>query len=391
MKFAENTNSKVEQHMNTQSIRSIIVLTVLTTLTSVEALAQSNWVRKTSMPTARSLVVAGVVEDKIYAIGGGPRNGPIYSSVEQYDPAADTWTQKAKVPTPRSGFDAAVANGKIYVMGGCEVLGPYLGVVEEYDPAADTWNTNRARMPTPRFFFTCGVVDGKIYAIGGGDASGAKLAVEAYDPVADAWTKKANMPSPRAGSSCSTLDGVAYVVGGYSAQGASALSSVLAYNPVTDTWTTKASMRTARAHLSTCVINGKIYAIGGCSGTPYDGSEVVSVEAYDPAANKWWRMPPMGVKRKALAAAAANGKVYAMGGVSVAGWEPALSTVEEYDPTPNVSILRAASTLKISWNGILESSDTLDGPDWQALNPTTWPNSISLTSAPMKFYRARTP
>jgi len=100
----------------------------------------------------------------------------------------------------------------------------------------------------------------------------------------------------------------------------------------------------------------------------------------------------MQVKRKAHAAEVVNGKIYAIGGVSQAGWEPALSTVEEYDPEPTVSVLRAGGTLQISWNGILESSDTMDGTGWQGLNPPTWPHTINPAQAgPMKFYRARQP
>jgi len=87
-------------------------------------------------------------------------------------------------------------------------------------------------------------------------------------------------------------------------------------------------------------------------------------------------------------AAAINGKIYAIGGVAQGGWEPALAVVEEYDPTPTVSLLRIGSTIKISWNGILESSDTANGAGWQALNPSTWPY-VTPTSGPMKCYRAR--
>ena len=187
-----------------------------------------------------------------------------------------------------------------------------------------------------------------------------------------------------------TVDGKIYVIGGRTGGAYSTVNITEVYDPATDTWTTKASMRTARAHLCTCVLNGKIYAIGGCS-DPYNSSELSSVEAYDPVTDMWWRMPPMGVKRKALAAAAVNGKIYAMGGISQAGWTPGLSTMEEYDPEPTVSLVLTGGTLKISWNGILESSDTANGPDWQALNPATWPYSINLQAAPMKFYRARQP
>ena len=117
-----------------------------------------------------------------------------------------------------------------------------------------------------------------------------------------------------------------------------------------------------------------------------------AVEQYDPATDTWWMMPSMQVKRKALAAAVVNGRIYAIGGAPNAGWEPALSTVEEYDPKPMVSVLQVGTSLRLSWNGILQSSDTVDGPNWQELNPPKWPYAIDPAQAgPMKFYRAREP
>lgn len=260
---------------------------------------------------------------------------------------------------------------------------------------ADIWTT-RAPMPTARFILSCGVVNGKIYAIGGlpDNTTVCSRAVEEYDPATDTWTRKANLPKGRGAGSCATVNGVIYFAGGgyTGATGTDqAVSKVEAYDPATDTWTTKAPMRTVRGMFATSVMNGKIYAIGGCNGA-YDSSERSSMEAYDPATDTWWTMPNMQVKRKALASAVVNGEIYAIGGVSTGGWVPPLSTVEEYDPKPTVSLLRTGSTLKISWNGILESSDTVDGPSWQALNSPTWPYSISLAQAgPMKFYRAREP
>jgi len=45
-------------------------------------------------------------------------------------------------------------------------------------------------------------------------------------------------------------------------------------------------------------------------------------------------MDDMPTARKALASAAVNGKIYAIGGQPVAGWDATLATVEEYDLTP---------------------------------------------------------
>jgi len=66
------------------------------------------------------------------------------------------------------------------------------------------------------------------------------------------------------------------VVGGGS--GGNPLGRVEAYDPVTNTWATKANMPTARWNLAAASANGILYALGGLS--PTSGYTVN--EAYTP-------------------------------------------------------------------------------------------------------------
>ena len=91
------------------------------------------------------------------------------------------------MPTPRAGFSTGVVDGKIYAIGGTldsDLVG--LSGVEEYNPATDTW-TKKADMPTPRSSFSTSVVDRRVYVIGGipGKKSGGLSTVEVYNPAAD--------------------------------------------------------------------------------------------------------------------------------------------------------------------------------------------------------------
>jgi len=378
--------------MTSNTFCSVLVLMGLIGFSSVSRASESGWTRKANMPTARVALCACVVDGKIYAIGGAPRYQVVTPIVEQYDPVTDTWTPKAGMRTARAFFGASVVNGRIYVVGGS--AGPaHLSSCEEYDPVANTW-TDRASMPTARAHLSAVAVGSKLYAIGGltKSSSQALRVVEEYDPIADAWTRKTDMPAGSGTVFCSAIDGIVYFPGGGPTGGQGtdqAVRTVQAYDPAADAWTTLAQMLTARAFFPTCAMNGKLYAIGGCQNA-YNSSELLSMEAYDPATDTWWRMAPMQVKRKALAAAVVNGKIYAIGGVSQGGWEPTLSTVEEYDPTPTVSIVPSGLILKIFWNGILESNDTLDGLSWQDVNPPAYPWLVNPNSAgAMKFYRAR--
>lgn len=54
--------------------------------------------------------------------------------------------------------------------------------------------------------------------------------------------------------------------------------TVKEYDPANNTWTTKASMSTARVGPAAAAVNGKIYAIGGYDNT---GNPVATVEEYD--------------------------------------------------------------------------------------------------------------
>ena len=67
---------------------------------------------------------------------------------------AGTWLEKASMPTARRGLTAGVVNGKIYAIGGIDQL-ERVSTVEEYDPVTNTW-TSKASMPTARVSLTAG-------------------------------------------------------------------------------------------------------------------------------------------------------------------------------------------------------------------------------------------
>jgi N-acetylneuraminic acid mutarotase len=182
--------------------------------------ATDTWTKKADMPYPRSDFSISVVNGKIYIFGGvAAQNWATLAAVEEYDPVTDTWTRKADMPTPRSKLaeKAPAVNGRIYVIGGTESYTAENGMstVEEYDPAADTW-TKKADMPTARLYLALSEVNGKIYAIGG-ERSGrvALQTVEEYDPVLDTWARKPDMPTARLGAAASSIDGRIYVIGGW--------------------------------------------------------------------------------------------------------------------------------------------------------------------------------
>ncbi len=89
-----------------------------------------------------------------------------------------------------------------------------------------------------------------------------------------------------------------------------------------DSWTTKAAIPSSRYQHAAAAVNGKIYAIGG-------SVSLNTNEEYDPVANSWTTKASMPTGRYGHAAAAVNGKIYAIGGSG------GLTANEEYDPVAN--------------------------------------------------------
>lgn len=198
--------------------------------------ATDNWKPLAPLPTRRGSPVAMVVGDEIYVIGGAAMNpgspepavfaqGPSRSLTtnEAYNPERNTWTAKNPMPTPRNHMYAGVVNGKIYAIGG-RIANPFitvasnLDIVEEYDPATDQWGPQRSRMPTARSGGGFATYNGKIYCAGGEVQTpqmlGAFRALEAYDPATNSWSILPYMPLPRHGVATAFIGNKLHLVSG---------------------------------------------------------------------------------------------------------------------------------------------------------------------------------
>lgn len=296
-------------------------------------------------PLPRAYHAAAVVDGKIYVMGGaGADNKPV-GSVQVYDPATRTWAARANMPTPRALFGAGTVRGTIYTVGGTTRGLDKLAVVEAYDTATNTW-ARRADMPTPRNALSTAVVDGKVYAIGGWgldrpEAGWESLdpkalakdfsTVEAYDPETDTWATLADMPTPRSHMTVSAFGGKIYAIGGgvppRTARSGEYHSLIEVYDTATNRWAPAADLPTPRSVLSSSVIEGRIYVMGGViSRGPASSAEemlrtvrtVSVVEVYDPASGRWTRGRDLATPRGWFSTSTVNGKVYVVGGRSLA-------------------------------------------------------------------------
>jgi N-acetylneuraminic acid mutarotase len=259
--------------------------------------AENSWETMAPMPTARCVLRIGVVNGKIYAIGGQTSSGS--SDVnEMYDPATNTWVTKKPMPTPQSGFAIAVVRNKIYCIGG--------EVNQVYDPATDTWETKQP-MPIPRGALSASVVNDKIYAIGG-VVPYVELPIEmkesdlneVYDPVADSWTIMAPLPTAVVHCISAVMDNKIYVFGNG--------DTVQIYEPQTNTWSygpSSAPMSYGAVAATTGVCAPKkIYLIGGGSIN----------QIFDPKTETWSTGAAMPTPRQFFSVAVVDDLLYVIGG-----------------------------------------------------------------------------
>lgn len=199
--------------------------------------ANDTWKALPPMPTKRGSPVAATVDGKIYVIGGasthpGSKETGLHprrphrsvDTNEMYDPATNTWATRRTMPTARNHSAIGVVNNKIYVIGGrigaafMTTPATSIDLVEEYDPATDQWGPLKRSMPTPRSAMSAGTYRGKIYVAGGEMRDekiwGAFTVVEALDPVANRWSVMPSLAVPRHGHAVAVVGNRLHVVSG---------------------------------------------------------------------------------------------------------------------------------------------------------------------------------
>ena len=98
----------------------------------------SRWVELPPLLQPRAAAAAAVVGDRIVVTGGVGANGRLLNTTEIFD--GNSWTLGAEMPTPRQMLSAASDGKVMYAVGGTDGTAD-LSTVEAYDPAADTWTS----------------------------------------------------------------------------------------------------------------------------------------------------------------------------------------------------------------------------------------------------------
>ena len=106
-------------------------------------------------------------------------------------------------------------------------------------------------------------------------------------------------------------------------------------------WSKKAPMAIQIGEVTVAAANGKIYVIGGSTGDVVD--QKLNQE-YDVATDSWRHRAPLPRGMTHAAATSLNGKIYVVGAFTASGHGNAVNLVYEYDPATDV--WRALAPLK---------------------------------------------
>jgi kelch-like protein 20 len=177
---------------------------------------------------------------------------------------------------------------------------------------------------------------------GGGGASAAHQPGTAPAHPGSQWTPVASssLNVARASHAGAEIGKSIFVLGGWpDSQFTRAVTEVERLDKIGDPWQLLPSLNTGRGNPAAAALDGRLYAIGG-----YDqaGNALTSVEAIEPGTDTAWSpVADLSDPRGACAAAATQDRIYVTGGDDDTG-APSLNSLVAYDPDTDQWQARAA-------------------------------------------------
>ncbi|TKS72839.1 Kelch-like protein 3 [Collichthys lucidus] len=240
-------NGSIGTHTHTHTHTSVLFLLFpQLCLSTVEAFnyKTNEWTYVAPMNTRRSSVGVGVVDGKLYAVGGyDGASRQCLSTVEEYDPVTDQWCYVADMSTRRSGAGEHThthTHTRVALLILVQLLDH---IMITLIPLTEEQNNQGV-----------GVLSGQLYAAGGHDGPLVRKSVEVYDTQTNSWRLVCDMNMCRRNAGVCAINGLLYVIGGD--DGSCNLSSVEFYNPATDKWSLiPTNMSNGRSYAGVAVID----------------------------------------------------------------------------------------------------------------------------------------
>ena len=229
----------------------------------------------------------------------------------------------AGVPETHGAWAHDYAGNRFFIAGG-QIGGSIPGVatpaVWQYDVASATWSSLPA-LPEARYGGGMGYLDGHLYFFGGDRPDRVTISsnlwvLDLANPQAG-WVEKTPLPLGGDHIGGTVVNGQVYAVGGEHDHSALPHDDaqyiqhnyVFAYDPTADAWTRKADLPQGSSHCeaTTLSVNDKIIVLGGQIAERHITD---TVRLYDPATDNWTQLSPLPGRRKGGAAAYYNGALY---------------------------------------------------------------------------------
>ena len=256
------------------------------------------WSPGFSMRSCRNAASACVYAEHVYICGGVLYGPTELRSVERLSLESGSWERMPRMLRRRSFFAVCVLDDFLYACGGGNEA--YMADVEKLQlkPCGDVWE-HQAPMHSCRLGLSCLSWHGHLLACGGQDSDDYRddsdettaASIEAFVPTG-AWKVLTQMPVSRrdmvAGINLDKL----YLCGG-SMRGDSSSDllagerSLLMFDLLAQTWSTLAPMNLKRHAACGAFIGGRLYICGGGDGEEF----FESTEVFDPADGSWHQLP----------------------------------------------------------------------------------------------------
>ncbi|MBO9533119.1 MAG: hypothetical protein J7513_09125, partial [Solirubrobacteraceae bacterium] len=330
---------------STRTTYATLVAVVLTAATAVlcwmtgalaTAAGNVSWSNGTDLPF-RAHEAGGIGADgKVFVFGGydveyigQTGNWRPRSRATSYDPATGTWTELAALPAFAAGSAAGATHigtatddsRYVYLAGGYPAnkngTGQLFGskTVLRYDIANDRYDA-LPDLPFARGAGGLGLIGRELHFVGGSD--NARETVSDHwaldlDNLAAGWKPRAALPSPRNHLATAVVHGRLFVAGGQVGENAAATTSdsLEAYNPATDKWNDEPSLPTALSHLGLATNGDVLYLLGGETAFTKPGTFAYT---FNPATETWGPLTALPDKRSTGVAAFIDGVLYYAGG-----------------------------------------------------------------------------
>jgi N-acetylneuraminic acid mutarotase len=288
-----------------------------------------SWRLEPKMPRTIAEGSAVAIGPVIYTAGGTPPGN--LHRVLAFDTRSGRWSEPTQLPTGLNHAQATAYRGDLYLAGG------FLDGLEatsnfwRYDPRTGEWaqlppmSLARGAAGTAVIGDKLYVADGAPQVFGVSNPPSPFKDLEIFDFATASWSAGPEAPFAVHHVNAAVLGGKLYLAGGRVDTEKSS-DKFFRYDPATARWEVLPDLPLGKTSSAGIVAAGhRIVVIGGDDEVGWkDGGGWVTPTtwAFDPATNRWQRLPDLAIERHALAAALASGRIYAIGGSYCPGLKP---------------------------------------------------------------------